>query len=324
MIEFPRRNIKITFKVLPHDLVPLWKRAMHLLLKRFLPAILAMLTTATALSSPVTANALPLTETLAFDTPKLQATSTTPVEDNRIAALWISNSLSASTDEKLEPPPARRTCTASYLGDSFWLTAHHCVAGHPQALGYLEQFDGEIAGIANVYTMSDTDDVALIKTEEGIDADKFEISTKPLSVGETATLIGYGATNSFASEATTQISKHLNSLDFGQAIYTDLFEGTSTSASRSCSGDSGGPIFKGNVIYAVHTGGGYNPNCAQGQDRLMWHTNISSRVSWIRETVFANLAFTDSERDRAHRGRELHPTAPMPLHPRSSSWGSSF
>ncbi len=316
----------MVFNVLPHDLLPLRKRAMHLRLTRIISAILVVLSaaTATALSSPVTANPFTRTETPPFDTPELQATSTTPVEDNRIAALWISNLLSATTDEKPRLPPARRTCTASYLGDSFWLTAHHCVDDHPQALGYLKQFDGEIAGIANIYTMSETDDVALIKTGQGIDADKFDVSATPLSVGETATLIGYGATNSFASEATTQITKHLNSLDFGQAIYTDLFEGTSTSVSRSCSGDSGGPIFKGNVIYAVHTGGGYNPNCAQGQDRLMWHTNISSRASWIRETVFANRVFTDSERGRAHRGRELHPTAPMPLHPRLSSWGSSF
>ncbi|HBC7267792.1 TPA: hypothetical protein KEY42_002567 [Corynebacterium striatum] len=76
------------------------------------------------------------------DFASLQASSTVPVNDNRIAALW---SAIPSLDNPQEPR-IRRDCTASYLGDSFWLTAHHCVSNAPFMDGFLRQSDGEVAG----------------------------------------------------------------------------------------------------------------------------------------------------------------------------------
>ena len=53
----------------------------------------------------------------------LQASGTVAVVDERIAALW-----KAVPSRPGEETTVRRDCTASYLGNNFWLTAHHCVS----------------------------------------------------------------------------------------------------------------------------------------------------------------------------------------------------
>ncbi|MDN6236124.1 MAG: S1 family peptidase [Corynebacterium flavescens] len=92
------------------------------------------------------------------DLAAVQASSITPVNDNRIAALWSVIPGLDDTDGKR----LRRDCTASYVGDNFWLTAHHCVSSTPFMYGFLQQSDGDTAVIAAIYTKSSTDDVALI------------------------------------------------------------------------------------------------------------------------------------------------------------------
>ncbi|MEX3504312.1 trypsin-like serine protease [Corynebacterium sp. LK2510] len=250
-----------------------------------------------------------LPHAVADDRPSLQATSTTPVEDNRIAALWHVVT-PASADAA---PQVRRECTVSYVGDGFWLTAHHCVSQSPSMDGYLEQFDGQRAGIAGIYTLSDTDDVALIEAGSGIDADTFDVAQDPLEIGQQATMTGYGETHEYASSATTTIINHRNKIDFGSAVYTDLFEAQSVTASRSCGGDSGAPVYIGSTIYAIHTGGGYNPSCLDGKGMLMWHTNIASRAEWISNSIRMNAGLTKSQRQKAAAGLSAAPRSELEL-----------
>lgn len=49
--------------------------------------------------------------------------------------------------------------------------------------GFLRQSDGEVAGIAAIYTKSSNDDVALIKVGEGITAKTFALASEPLNIG---------------------------------------------------------------------------------------------------------------------------------------------
>lgn len=253
------------------------------------------------------------------DFASLQASSTVPVNDNRIAALWsVTPSLDDSQQQRV-----RRDCTASYVGDNFWLTAHHCVSNSPFMDGFLRQSDGEVAGIAAIYTKSSTEDVALIKVGDGINADSFTVATEPLKIGDQAVLTGYGQPHDYASSASTVISEKVNSLNFGNVTYTDLFKGTSSTTSRSCGGDSGAPIYKDNILYAVHTAGGFNPECNDGQDRPMWHTNIVSRIPWIKETMQSNSSFTDQEKAKSNTGLKhaatLFPDASNPKNPHNDS-----
>ncbi|VZH84402.1 hypothetical protein FRC0190_00425 [Corynebacterium rouxii] len=64
----------------------------------------------------------------------LQASSTVAITDNRIATLW---SVIPSWDD-LNDKRVRRDCTASYIGNIFWLTAHHCVSSSPFMDGFLQ------------------------------------------------------------------------------------------------------------------------------------------------------------------------------------------
>ncbi|WKD58630.1 hypothetical protein [Corynebacterium caspium] len=46
--------------------------------------------------------------------------------------------------------------------------------------GFLQQSDGEVAGIAAAYIKSSTDDIALIKVGRGINADPFQLADQSL------------------------------------------------------------------------------------------------------------------------------------------------
>lgn len=255
-----------------------------------------------------------------LDTATLQASDQVPVNDNRIAELW--SALPALDNS--QGIRVRRDCTASYLGENFWLTAHHCISNSPLMDGFLRQSDGEVAGIAAIYTKSSTDDVALIKVGPGIDADPFDLANTQLAIGEKATLTGYGQPHDYASSATTIIREQVPSLDFGNVIYTDLFKGMSAALSRSCSGDSGAPIYVGNTLYAVHTAGGFNPGCTDGHDMPMWHTNIVSRKSWVSTTRRLNSQFSDMEKEKAAVGLRysagLFPSAPGLVRPSENNY----
>ncbi|WIM72193.1 trypsin-like serine protease [Corynebacterium suedekumii] len=151
--------------------------------------------------------------------------------------------------------------------------------------------------------ISDSEDVALIKVgRKELTPIRFEIAHVSLEVGQQAILTGYGATYDHASSAVTMITGRLDVQDFGSAIYTDLLEARSVTASRSCSGDSGAPIYIGNIIYGVHTAGGFNPTCTDGKNSLMWHTNIASRSDWITATIKDNAGLTEDEIRKAAAG----------------------
>lgn len=239
-----------------------------------------------------------LPHALADERPSLQATSTTPVDDNRIAALWHVIA-PASADAA---PQVRRECTVSYVGDGFWLTAHHCVSQNPSMDGYLEQFDGQRAGIAGIYTLSDTDDVALIEVGSGIDADIFDVAQDPLDIGQQAMLTGVRRDPRVCVVCNHDDCRPSWRDRLRVRVYTDLFEAQSVTPSRSCSGDSGAPVYIGSTIYAIHTGGGYNPSCMDGKDMLMWHSNIASRAEWIGSTLSMNSGLTESEKRKAAAG----------------------
>lgn len=238
----------------------------------------------------------------ANETADLQATSTVPVYDDRIAALWMG--IPPKEGEGNIFP--KRNCTASYIGADFWITAHHCIPKNPSALGYLEQSDGDVAGMESIYLLSKNDDVALIKVGSGINAEPFRLPNRQLTVGDEATLVGYGATNSFSSIASITITDTIEEMDFGTSTYTKLLESKSDTSSRSCSGDSGGSIYRNDTIYGVHTAGDFNPSCLDAQGGKMWHTSILPRRDWIEQTINSHKHSSSAEIKRAESGLELY------------------
>ena len=71
---------------------------------------------------------------------------------------------------------------------------------------------------------------------------------------DTSTTTSKGS--AFISVTLTMHSKTEEPLNFENITYTNLFKGKSSTASRSCGGDSGAPIYKETILYAVHTAGG--------------------------------------------------------------------
>lgn len=201
----------------------------------------------------------------------LRASDTRAVNDDRIAALFAVDSKTGQE---------RRSCTASYLSNNLWLTAKHC---SPKPGDFLKQTDGEKAEIEKVHYYSDSDDLALMEVSHGIEAKPFELPTSLPEVGDELTLIGYGSTHAYASIAKFKVTNFVESYPPELGIpYRKLMIASSTTPSRTCEGDSGGPSYKNNTIYSVHTAGGTNLECTDGQGSLAWMTPLTQeRTEWI-------------------------------------------
>lgn len=239
-----------------------------------------------------------------------KATSPIPIEDDRIAKLRVSN---PPTGEHFNNE-YKTTCTASYLGKGIWITALHCIPATKNLDAYLHQSDGDHAKVEAIYSLSPSDDIALLQTGEGINAQPFDLPSRPLERGERANLTGYGAVNGFSSTAIVEIVDYLASQNFGSALYTNLIKSKSVTSSRSCDGDSGAPIYRENTIYALHTAGGFNPSCIDGQGQMMWHTDLFLRVDWIKSTI------EKIEKNSLNEKKAFQPFANSSM---EISWGSS-
>lgn len=206
-----------------------------------------------------------------------RSTSTDPANDDRVGALW-------ETPGDDVGHPIKR-CSTNYLGNGFWLTAHHCIARNPSLTGFILQDDGDKAFIEKVYTKSTSDDVALLKVGDGIRATPFLLPSRDAEVGEHLTLVGFANSNSFASYADVEVVEKVEQIDTGWFVYRNILRTVSLSESRSCDGDSGGGVFKGNTIYGIHTAGTSNPSCIHGKGSDLWHTALFPQVEWIRSVI---------------------------------------
>ncbi|MDO4686270.1 MAG: trypsin-like serine protease [Corynebacterium sp.] len=205
-----------------------------------------------------------------------EATSTVPVHDTRVAAMW-----------NIGPDGAKpvRDCTASHLQGPFWITAEHCVPDGGTTMRVLKNHKNEVAGVQTVYTKSYDFDIALIKVGSGITADSFSLPGAAPQVGDYLNLLGYGASNEFSSLAEVNITQFHDSIDINGRNTHGVMETRAAGASRSCGGDSGAAIFKENTLFAVHTAGHYNPACHDKEDSPMIHSNSHPHIDWINNTI---------------------------------------
>lgn len=204
--------------------------------------------------------------------PSLQSSDTNPINDNRIASYYSVSPISGQE---------KRTCTVSNVSASTWLVAKHC---SPKAGDRLRQYDGNKATVKQVYFMSDTDDLALVRVGEGISAKSFELPTSWIKRGDSLTLIGYGANHEYSSIAKLKVQDFVESYPHEIGIpFHDLAIAVTNTLSRTCDGDSGSPVYAGNTIYATHTAGAANQECTNGKGSMVWLSVLNpERVAWIR------------------------------------------
>lgn len=204
-----------------------------------------------------------------------QATSTDPVHDPRVAPFFSVDSVTGASD---------RTCTANNLGNGFWLTAQHC---DPAEGDFLQTDKGGKATVTEAFIASNIDDIALVKVDDDIASERFLLPTEPPEEGDALTFIGYGGTHTYASEAQVKVVNFIERYPESVGIqYEDLMVVKSIGPSRMCEGDSGGAVYSGNTIHAIHTASGTNRDCTDGEGALAWLTLLTpERVEWIQNTI---------------------------------------
>lgn len=226
---------------------------------------------------------------------QLQASSTTPVYDARIAALWEYEPYDG------EPATANRRCTANKIGPHTWITAQHCIPDAANYHGYLQQHTGARADITRVWVRDDTAtyDVAILHTKNGMEPNvpAFELPTRQLRAGDVGQIIGYATGHDYASAAYSYVLRVRETFNLGnpETWYQYGADAKTTTPSRTCPGDSGAGFLMNNTIYAVHTSGEPNSDCSDRIRSDMLHTTLYPHRDWIEQVVEESENMQDTE-----------------------------
>ncbi|GGI67812.1 trypsin [Saccharopolyspora subtropica] len=182
----------------------------------------------------------------------------------------------------------RETCTASIIAPEWVLTAQHCVDGAGDGvsftIGNVDQTQGERASArpGGVY-VHDTADLALVNIDHAVQTEYAPLgSPGDVRVGQTVQTYGWGATCTDRPEIQCQ-SQILKVADVNvtDIACSDYRGGTAVCATRGdgipAGGDSGGPMFAGNVQVGVASTSDRRENTA--------YTNITEYRAWIQSVA---------------------------------------
>jgi len=225
---------------------------------------------------------------------RMRTLNPTETQDNRIGALYVKKGLEA-----------RVSCTANHIGGKWWITAQHCVDGELDMIGFIEQADGDFAGIEAIYQKSTDYDIALIKVGSGINSGTFDLSDTKANIGQVLSLVGYGAVQPYSSKSTLKVVGSYSDVTYydkdGDVTnhYYDLLHTTPVLPDEymTTGGDSGAAAWTGNTLYGIHSGG----NAGSGGTDAC-HANTAPHVSWIKDTMKRNNSSSITEKYRAFRG----------------------
>ncbi len=179
-------------------------------------------------------------------------------------------------------------CSASVIAPEWVLTAQHCVEGAGDNIGFnigaLEHAQGERfdAKSGGVY-VHDSADLALVNIDRPTDVEVAPLGNPgDVNVGETVQVYGWGATCTDRPEGECQSPVlKVADVDVTDIACQDYRGGTAVCASRNdgitAGGDSGGPMFSGNVQVGV----------ASTSDRQTTtaYTNVIEYRDWIQEVA---------------------------------------
>lgn len=212
----------------------------------------------------------------------IQASDTVAVDDDRVGQLFYVNPVELPEGMTF---PEVALCSASHVGNNQWITAAHCIINDYQFTGFIKQSDGDKANVTEVWISPGGEDIALLRVDSTISEKSFLISGSPADKGKTLTVLGYADERSYASAAEVKVQNFLPQVVIGESTFPKVYQTTSLRTSRSCSGDSGGPVFSGRELYAVHSAGEKNPECGDKHSSLMWHSDVTSLKELIEQQI---------------------------------------
>ncbi|MFI0465229.1 MULTISPECIES: S1 family peptidase [Saccharopolyspora] len=178
----------------------------------------------------------------------------------------------------------QENCSATIIAPEWVLTAEHCVAGGGSLsfnIGNVDQTQGERANAkpGGVHT-HDSADLALVNIDHAVQTEYAPLgSVGDVQVGQTVQTYGWGATCTDQPEIQCQ-SRILKVADVNvtDIACSDYRGGTAVCATRGdgipAGGDSGGPMFSGNVQVGVASTSDRQSNTA--------YTNITEYRDWIQ------------------------------------------
>lgn len=233
---------------------------------------------------------------LASQVPGVAATSNpTPVTDDTTATIWSQ----VHVWEFGALPAMFRFCTATYLGDHYWLTAAHCFKNHLAA--YLEQADGERAEIQQRFIHPNHADLALIVTGEGITATPRKLATEPVHLGQTLTVRGWSWLQDYPSESTIKVTT-TNTHTFSKGVdYWDQFiaEFVNPLPYPSVVGDSGAGAYSpvDGALYGV---------LSDTNGSGVGYADVATHRQWILDTMAQNPYGSPGAKAPEPVGSSLH------------------
>ena len=216
-----------------------------------------------------------------------QASSTKATEDDRVARIETAKSKKRedSSGEADSQQQEMISCSASHIGQGVWLTAKHCLISE-QARSTVIQPDGDRASITEKYFAREGVDLALFVVDDSsISTSAFSLPEALPKISQQLTLIGFAALHSYASEAPVKVIEGVTTNRVLWQEYKDSFKTSSISPSRSCGGDSGGAVYSGNEIIAVHSAGPLNEQCQGKKGSSMLHTAVFPSNDWILQIL---------------------------------------
>jgi secreted trypsin-like serine protease len=174
-------------------------------------------------------------------------------------------------------------CTATLVGKKTVVTAAHCVSvgySHTFTVGGTAYKSAKVVRHPQYSSYGYSNDIAVIILQDAPNVQGAKIATSKPPVGSEITIVGYGKTSEYKSDAGT---KRMAKTNIAEVTSTKIRIPGSTTKAGICNGDSGGPSYATLNGVEVHVGvhSTKSGTCGTGGH----DTRVDAFADWITTTT---------------------------------------